>query len=168
MCASCRTCQGRRFGNAPPATVDCLGIAAAGYWAIATDLYLQDGSEPCDFLANEPPARGAIAVTNPPYNQTDDFLAHGRALRHTGRIAGMVLLLRHDHLTVGRRAAILNRAIREVHCNWQPIRIADSDGSPRWSFLWLVWHDVARQPPLYLEESDVALDLQKTPQRAVA
>jgi hypothetical protein len=129
-------------------------ISAAGRSVIATDLYPQDDSEPLDFLLAEPPAntRAAIAITNPPFNQGDEFLARGLALLDAGHLRGLVLLLRHDHLMAATKIAALNRATREIHCNWRPIWIPDSEGNPRWSFHWLVWHAGPRQPPLYVSE----------------
>lgn len=135
-------------------------IAQAGRRVIATDLYPQDGRAPVDFIRPDPPANteGSIAVTNPPYNRSEEFLASGLDLLDAGWIRGLVLLLRHDHLMAASRTEIFNRAVREVHCNWRPIWIDDSDGNPRWSFHWLIWHPGTRCPPLYLDETSVQLE----------
>ena len=133
-------------------------IKGAGRTVLASDLYPQDGTPALDFLTGDPPrrARKAIVITNPPYNQSDEFLARGLALLDAGQTAGLVLLLRHDHLMAGGRTVIFNRATQEFHCNWRPVWIPDSDGNPRWSFHWLVWHAGSRQPPHYLDETAVA------------
>ena len=127
-------------------------IRLAGREVIASDLHPRDGSAPLDFLHDAAPdtTRGAIVVTNPPYNALDAFIARGLDLLDRDHVRVLVLLLRHDHLTAGSRVATLNRATREVHCNWRPRWIAGSNGSPRWSFAWLVWTKGPRRPPLYL------------------
>lgn len=136
-------------------------IAAEGRQVIATDLYPQDRSAPLDFLSAEPPPAvlGSIAITNPPFNQTDEFLMRGLKLLDAGQIAGLVLLLRHDHLMAASRIDAFNRAVHEVHCNWRPIWIPDSDGNPRWSFHWIAWHDGPRQPPHYIAAGEVGDNL---------
>lgn len=132
-------------------------IAEAGRTVISTDLYPQDGSMPHDFRSGSLPdgAAGSIAMTNPPNNQWNEFLDQGLALLDQGLLKGLVLLLRHDYLQAGGRVDALNRAVREVHCNWRPIWIPDTDGNPRHAFHWLAWHDGPRQPPLYLTEAAV-------------
>jgi hypothetical protein len=117
-----------------------------------TDRYPQDDSTPVDFLRDPPPdsTRGAIVITNPPFRLIDAFIARGLDLFDDGHTQGLVLLLRHDHLTAGSRVAALNRATREFHCNWRPRWIAGSNGSPRWSFAWIVWTKGPRRAPLYL------------------
>lgn len=126
-------------------------MRAAGRSVTASDLHPQDGSAPLDFLTGAAPTGHAV-VTNPPFNQTDAFLARGLELLDAGAIPALVLLLRHDHLTAAGRVAALNRAVREIHCNWRPIWIADSEGNPRWAFHWFVWGGGQRQAPLYLTE----------------
>lgn len=127
----------------------------AGRRVIATDLYPHNGSDPVDFLITPPPIAGLIAVTNPPFHSSEAFLSRGLQLLDEGRLAGLVLLLRHDHLQADGRVKALNRVTREVHCNWRPVWIPDSEGNPRWSFTWLYWLDGERQPPLYLSKADV-------------
>ena len=131
-------------------------MMTTGRRVYASDLYPQDGSEPCDFLIGaSPPDPGLIAATNPPFNSSDAFLARGLQLLDQGRIAGLVLLLRHDHLQAAGRVEAFNRCTREIHCNWRPRWIPDSEGNPRWSFSWLAWLDGPRQAPFYLSEDDV-------------
>lgn len=131
-------------------------MVAAGRSVIATDLYPQDDREAVDFLNDLPQSvLGSIVITNPPYNQSDEFLTRGLDLLAAGRIAGLALLLRHDHLMAASRVDAFNGAAREVHCNWRPIWIPDTEGNPRWSFHWLAWHVGNRQPPVYLSLSEV-------------
>lgn len=132
-------------------------LREVGCNVLASDLYPPDGRHAVDFLDTPPRwALGSIVVTNPPFNQSDEFLTRGLELLDTGQIAGLVLLLRHDHLMAAGRVDAFNRAVREVHCNWRPRWIADTDGNPRWSFHWLVWHAGERRPPLYLHEPEAA------------
>jgi hypothetical protein len=130
-------------------------IRLAGRQVIVSDLQPQDGSAPLDFLQDAAPntTRGAIVVTNPPYNALDAFITRGLDLFDRGHTAGLVLLLRHDHLTAASRVAVLNRATREVHCNWRTRWIAGSKGSPRWSFAWITWTTGPRCAPLYVANS---------------
>ena len=133
-------------------------ISAAGRRVTATDLHPQDGSAPLDFLTDDPPlaARGSIAVTNPPFNRSEAFIDRALSLIDARVLQGAVLLLRHDHLMAGGRVEALNRAVREIHCNWRPLWIEDTEGNPRWSFHWLVWQRRGqRLPPLYLDEAKV-------------
>jgi hypothetical protein len=141
-------------------------IAATGRSVITTDLYPQDDSAPHDFLDDDLPVGtvGSMVVTNPPNRSWDAFLDRGLALLDRQLIKGLVLLARHDYLQADGRAEAFNRAVREVHCNWRPIWIPDTDGNPRHSFHWLAWHAGRRQPPLYLTGADVA-DPKTTPKR---
>lgn len=125
-------------------------IAATGRTVVMTDKYPQDGSEPLDFTTDPPPQPGLIAMTNSPFNQIDAFLGRGLALLDGGAIIGLVLLLRHDHLMGGSKAGPLNRALKEVHCNWRPVWIPGSLGNPRWGFSWVEWGAGPRRPPVYL------------------
>jgi hypothetical protein len=135
-------------------------IAATGRRVMGSDLYPQDGEIPCDFLTYKPPpsSRDRIVITNPPFNQNDEFLTRGMSLLDEGVIRGLVLLLRHDHLMASSRTTIFNRAVREVHCNWRPIWIPETKGNPRWSFHWLSWFDGPRCAPVYLHQDDVTLE----------
>jgi hypothetical protein len=132
-------------------------IATGGRSVIATDLYPQDDSSPHDFLGDRLPAGtvGSIIATNPPNHHWNAFLDHSLALLDRRLIKGFVLLLRHDYLQAAGRTDALNRAVREVHCNWRPIWVPDTDGNPRHSFHWIAWHAGRRQPPLYLTEPEV-------------
>lgn len=127
------------------------GAMARTRRVIASDLYPQGSSMPRDFLTVEPPAPGTLVVTNPPFNAADAFIARGLALLDAKAIEGLVLLLRHDHLTAASRVAWLNRATLEMHCNWRPLWIEGSTGQPRWSFAWITWLPLsARLAPVYL------------------
>jgi hypothetical protein len=128
-------------------------IAAYGFEVIGSDKYPVGGGKALDFLTDEPPAPNLIAMTNPPFNMLDDFIARGLALLDADRLRGFVLLMRHDHLTAGTRVAALNRATLELHCNWRPIWISDTDGNPRWAFAWVYWGPGPRQPPRYLQSA---------------
>jgi hypothetical protein len=131
-----------------------LAMRDAGYDVLESDLHPQDGlSAPRDFLTVPPPMPGLVVVTNPPYNQSDAFIARGLGLLDAGEINGLILLLRHDHLQAAGRVEAFNRATQEIHCNWRPIWIDGSDGQPRWSFHWIVWLDQLRQPPFYMTEA---------------
>jgi hypothetical protein len=130
-------------------------MIGAGRTVIQSDLYPQDGGKPYDFLVGEPPVAGSIVITNPPFTLSEEFLARGLALLDSQRISGLVLLVRHDHLMAANKTLAFNQATREIHCNWRPIWIAGTEGHPRWSFHWLVWHAGPRQAPLYLTEADL-------------
>jgi hypothetical protein len=121
----------------------------------SSDLYPRRGM-PRDFLSTAPPAEGCLVITNPPFNAADGFIERGLALLDQGAITGLVLLLRHDHLTAGGRVAWLNRATLQLHCNWRPVWIEGSEGQPRWSFCWMMWlRGMTRLPPVYLGLSDL-------------
>jgi hypothetical protein len=81
-------------------------LRAAGYTVLASDIAPRgEGIERRDFLHDEPLLRGAIGVSNSPYNQLDKFLARGLQLLDCGQLTGLVLLVRTDALTaagVGR------------------------------------------------------------------
>ena len=128
----------------------------AGRHVITSDLYPQDRSAPIDFLRDPPPVgtAGVIVVTNPPFNQTDAFLARGLDLFDRGHTRGLVLLMRHDHLQAGGRVEVLNRSTFELHCCWRPVWIVGSTGNPRWSFHWITWTAGPRRAPLYVMSPD--------------
>lgn len=109
-----------------------------------------------DFLTSLPPADPSVLViTNPPFNLASPFIARGLALLDQRLIGGLVLLLRHDHLAALGRVDVLNRATVELHCNWRPLWIDDSEGAPRWSFAWVTWLPVpTRAPPVYLASAE--------------
>lgn len=138
-------------------------ILRSGRDVVASDRYPQDGNAAVNFLTDEPPAAaiGAIAITNPPFNDSEAFIERGLWLMDNRLIQGLVLLMRHDHLMAGSRVDAFNRVVREVHCNWRPRWIEDSEGNPRWSFHWLAWHAGPRKPPLYLCEDDLAIARQE-------
>jgi hypothetical protein len=130
-------------------------MSSAGRTVIGSDLYPRDGTDPYDFLTGEPPVADAIVVTNPPFNNSEEFLIRGLALLDAQQIGGLVLLLRHDHLMAAGKTAAFNKAVCEIHCNWRPLWIDGTAGNPCWSFHWVVWHAGPRQPPLYLTEADL-------------
>jgi hypothetical protein len=127
-------------------------IAACGRKTIGTDRYPQRGVQALDFLTDEPPARDLVAMTNGPFNELDGFINRGLELLDAGWLRGFVLLLRHDHLIAGSRVEALNRATWEIHLNWRPVWIADSEGNPRWAFSWIYWGSGRRRAPLYLRQ----------------
>jgi len=125
-------------------------IAETGRGVAVSDLVPVDPDEPPrDYLKVTPPAP-CFVITNPPFNLADAFIARGAELMSQGLIRGFVLLLRLDHLGAGSRVDALNAASWEVHCNWRPRWIDGTNGSPRWSFVWVAWGLGRRQPPLYL------------------
>ena len=131
-------------------------MESAGRRVIATDLYPHDGSDPVDFLITPPPIAGLVAVTNPPFHSSEAFLSSGvvpalgrGAARRASASAAW------QHLQTDGRVKALNRVTREVHCNWRPVWIPDSEGNLRWSFTWLSWLAGERQPSLYLSKADV-------------
>ncbi len=140
-----------------------LALHNAGRFArvVGTDLYPQaeayprgEVPAPVDFLKDDPPreVRRAYVVTNGPFSKSDEFIARGLELLDAGRICGLVLLLRHDHLMAGAKIAPLNRATLELHCNWRPVWIPETIGNPRWGFAWVAWGLGPRLPPLYVSE----------------
>jgi hypothetical protein len=132
-------------------------MQAAGRSVIATDvLPAHPDVARLDFLREEPPQPGLLAVTNGPFSNQSAFMVRGLQLMDRGRIAGLALLLRLDHLQAKERVGALNRTVVEVHCNWRVRWIPGSRGSPRWSCLWIAWlpGDARRFAPLYLAEPD--------------
>jgi hypothetical protein len=139
----------------PPAPIwECASgdhrLARALGATIATDKFPQNQTSPLDFLTDPPPTPGLIAFTNPPYHSSAKFIKRGLELLDAGAVHGLVLLLRHDHFMAGGKVEALNRAILEVHCNWRPRWIPDTEGNPRWAFAWVYWGHGRRQPPLYV------------------
>jgi hypothetical protein len=145
----------------------CLAaaIGKTGRQTFTTDLYPQDGSAPCDFLTTgrKPDGTGDVSngvgsvsvVTNPPNNRADAFIKRSLELLDQKAIAGAALLLRHDYLQAGSRAAAFNRTTIEIRCNWRPIWVEGTSGQPRWSFHWIIWMKGPRWAPLYLQLAQV-------------
>jgi hypothetical protein len=118
-------------------------MRAAGYTvAAATDL-VPRGADigRLDFLHDEPPADGLVAVTNPPHSAKllNPFLTRGLRLLDRNRITGLVLLLRLDHLMAGGRVGALNHAASITHCSWRARWLKGTKGNPRWTYLWVTW-----------------------------
>ncbi len=91
-------------------------LRADGRTVLASDLVPRaPGVLRHDFLHNPPPAetRGAAVVTNPPFNALDGFIVRGLGLLDRGKVFALVLLLRDDALSAGKRAAALNCADSE-------------------------------------------------------
>jgi hypothetical protein len=119
-------------------------IEATGHRVFASDI--TDGQ---DFLDSPPPHLCQSLITNPPFNQLDQFLNRAVLLVDSpdNSLIAAVLLLRWDALTARVRSPVLRRA-RQVHeCNWRPRWIADSTTSPRWSFCWVTWRRGCSGPP---------------------
>jgi hypothetical protein len=124
-------------------------MRSAGREVIASDLY----SDPSvDFLCAPPPAPGhlASALTNPPFNQLDAFLARGLALLDAGVTESLVLLWRHDAFMADCRVDALNRAALIVSCNWRARWIPGTTTSPRWICGWVTWRADYAGPPASL------------------
>lgn len=157
----------------PPGSIwDCAAgdgrlvraMAEAGRTVVGTNRYPQDGNAPHDFLTDPPPWADTVIVTNPPGNQIDKFLARCTELFDQGAVKGFVLLLRNDHLMARGRVDALNRAAREIHCNWRPRWVPGTRGNPRWAYRWVVWHGGPSRPPLYLAEAEIE-ETQEQPAR---
>jgi hypothetical protein len=113
-----------------------------GRVVLASDLYPRcSGVARCDFLHDPVPeaARGSVAVTNPPFNALDPFIARGLELLDRGLLSGLALLVRSDAPFTDGRATAFNRASHEFACCWRPTWIAGTKGNGRWSACWFVW-----------------------------
>jgi hypothetical protein len=129
-------------------------IRGVGRDVIGSDKHPRDDSPSIDFLTDDPSELDLIAITNPPFNMSDAFLARGLKLLDAGAIKGFALLLRADHFMSDTRVEALNRAVFEVHCNWRPVWVPSTYSNPRWAFAWVYWGDGPRQPPRYLRQSE--------------
>ena len=115
-------------------------LGAAGLSVLASDIEPHgEGIECRDFLRDEPPQTGLVAVTNPPFNQINRFIARGLELLDRGAIAGLVFLVRWDALTAAARANAFNRAAGILVCCWRPVWIEGTKGNGRWSNAWGWW-----------------------------
>jgi hypothetical protein len=113
-------------------------LRAAGFTVTATDAF--DPVHPVDFLHAAPrTSTPPLLITNPPYNALGAWIQHALSLLDTGALAGVVLLLRGDHLGAQCRATQLNRASHLVMCCWRPRWIPGSTTSPRFWFSWVIW-----------------------------
>jgi hypothetical protein len=123
-------------------------MRSAGRDVIATDSAPRaNGVARLDFLHDPPPCVGRIAVTNPPFNALDRFVARGLGLLDSGAISGAVLLVRHDALTAASRAGAFSRATTLWICAWRPRWIEGSTGTGRWSNVWVFWNAGEHGPP---------------------
>jgi hypothetical protein len=123
-------------------------IQATGRTVIATDIApAHPDVGRLDFLHDDPPQPGLLAATNGPFGQQTAFITRGLQLMDQGRIAGLVLLARLDHLQAAERVDALNRATLAVYCNWRVRWIAGSCGNPRWTNVWLAWLPTHPGPP---------------------
>ena len=87
-------------------------MRAAGRVVVASDIEPRGPDiERRDFL-HDPPLCGQIALTNPPFSALDSFIARGLQWLDTGKLAGLVLLVRWDALTAACRAGAFHRAAR--------------------------------------------------------
>ena len=118
-------------------------INKAGYATFGTDAYAI--RDPIDFLAYIPTDKPTL-VTNPPFNQLDEWIGHAVGLLHAGHLRNVVLLLRGDHLGAARRAWHLNHASRIYVCAWRPRWIEGTTTSPRFWFTWVVWRGGEANP----------------------
>jgi hypothetical protein len=74
-------------------------LRTAGYTVLASDIEPRcEAVERRDFLRDDPPLTACAAVTNPPFNQINQFIARGLQLLDHGLIIGLVLLVRCDTL----------------------------------------------------------------------
>ena len=123
-------------------------LRADGYTVLASDIAPRAGGiELRDFLSDEPPSPGTVAVTNPPFNKINKFIARGLQLLDRRQLAGFVLLVRWDALTAANRADAFNRAAAVWVCCWRPVWIEGTAGNGRWSNAWIVWLPDHPGPP---------------------
>lgn len=143
------------------ALVDAL--TQAGRVVVASDIDPQRaGILRRDFLTEAPPpgTRGAIAATNPPFNQLDPFVERALALLDAGHLKAVVLLFRADKANTQERTAVLNRACHELCITARTRWVAKSvdDETPRWWFSWIAWVAGREGPPTIrrVDRSDVS------------
>jgi hypothetical protein len=149
-----------RSGNARPGPVSWCGPCAPPDTRLSAPIFSSSGTTglgaatSCTIRSRR--RAQAVAVTNPPWSHWNKFVVRGLSLLDSGRIAGLVLLLRLDHLQSDQRVACFNRVNFEVRCNWRPLWVPGTTRKGRWSAHWLAWWNGPRHPPLYLRESDIA------------
>jgi hypothetical protein len=119
-------------------------IEAAGHSVVAGDLITGQ-----DFFSSSPPVGCQCLVTNPPFNQLDQFLARTVSLINSpdNSLTAAALLLRWGALTAMVRMPVLQCVWRIHVCAWRPRWIAASTTSPRWSFCWATWLREHEGPP---------------------
>ena len=124
-------------------------LRVAGYTVLASDIApCGEEIERRDFLRDEPPQTGIIAVSNPPFNQINRFLARILHLIDCGALSGGVMLVRWDALTAATRADAFNRARDVWVCCWRPVWVAGTTGNGRWSNAWVSWLPHHPGPPV--------------------
>jgi hypothetical protein len=106
-----------------------------------------------DFLKDDPPraTRGAILITNPPFNTADEFRERALRLLDSGHLQAVVLLFRADKANTQERAADFNRAAHELTITARTIWIPPADqkkAGPRWWFVWITWLAGRNGPPV--------------------
>jgi hypothetical protein len=123
-------------GDGRPAVALC----AAGYHVLASDIEPRSGGiVRVDFLHDEPRQPELLAVTNPPFNALDRFLARGLQLLDFAAITGLVLLVRCDALFAASRADAFSRAASIFVCCWRSVWIEGTRGNGRWASAWVRW-----------------------------
>lgn len=115
-------------------------LSASGYSVRATDIRDWGCPEyrPLDFLRTH--ETHACVVTNPPYEQAEEFVQQAMILTQpTQGVAA--LLLRHEYDCAAGRIALFNRPpfARKVVLTFRPRWIADSTGAPRHNYAWYIW-----------------------------
>jgi hypothetical protein len=124
-------------------------MRAAGRVVLASDIEpRRPDIERRDFLHDDPPQHGLIAITNPPFARLNRFLARGLQLLDTGKLTGLVLLVRWDALATAGRASAFNRAADILSCCWRPLWIEGSSGGGRWTNAWITWLPGHMGPPV--------------------
>jgi hypothetical protein len=124
-------------------------MRAAGRIVLASDILPRGPDIECrDFLHEDPPQLGLIAVTNSPFaKHLTRFMRRGLQLLDLGQIAGLVLLMRHDAFQAAERVYMVNRAVWREHCVWRAVWIEGSRGNPRWTCEWVTWLPGRTGPP---------------------
>lgn len=128
---------------------------AAGYRVVGSDLYPPD--HPAGHSERAPdaysedfflaPLRAPTIVCNPPYSIAPQFVRH--AVELTRPVGGAVaMLLRHEWMCAGGRADLFGTAFAgAVVLTKRPRWIANSTGSPRHPYTWLIWDHQHRGDP---------------------
>jgi hypothetical protein len=129
-------------------------LQQAGREVIRSDIDPQrPGILQLDFLKDVPPpaTRGAILITNPPFNIADAFRERALQLLDGGHLQAVVLLHRADKANTQERTADFNRAVHELtvtaRTRWIP-GSGGSEKSPRWWFVWITWLAGREGPPV--------------------
>jgi hypothetical protein len=128
-------------------------MRAAGRVVIESDIEPRRTGMLClDFLTGDPPAetKGAVLVTNPPFNLMDAFCERALALLDAGWLKSVTFLFRADKANSQNRVALLNRAAYELTVTARTMWINDTEGkNPRWWFYWITWVAGKNGPPVH-------------------